>query len=190
MRTSLVGAALAVASVLATVVAASPATAGTAPSHSSATACSTAWGSGDKQVIRESTSAPLVGIRAGQHACFDRLVLEVGARAPKAGFVVGYVKEIRSTADQVIPLRGAADLQISLFAPAYDAKGRSTYSPKKPREAVNVGGFRTFRQVAYVESFEAVTIVGLGVRARLPFRAFLVTERDRQKLVVDVAHRW
>ncbi len=54
-----------------------------------------------------------------------------------------------------------------------------------------MSGYRTFRQVRYVESFEAVTVFGLGVRARLPFRVFTLDGPDGgSRLVVDVAHRW
>jgi hypothetical protein len=51
---------------------------------------------------------------------------------------------------------------------------------------VNVTGFSTFRQVAWAGSFEGQTTVGLGVRARLPFRVFTLPGR----VVVDVAHVW
>jgi hypothetical protein len=51
---------------------------------------------------------------------------------------------------------------------------------------VNVSGYRTFRQVAWAGSFEGQTNIGLGVRARLPFRVFTMPGR----LVVDVAHLW
>ena len=50
----------------------------------------------------------------------------------------------------------------------------------------NVAGFTTFRQAADGGSFEGYTTIGLGVRARLPFR---VTSSD-DHLIVDVAHRW
>jgi hypothetical protein len=57
-----------------------------------------------------------------------------------------------------------------------------------------VKGFRTFRQVAYAGSFEGQTTFGLGVRARLPFRVFVLAgspgDRHGAMLVIDVAHRW
>jgi hypothetical protein len=62
------------------------------------------------------------------------------------------------------------------------------------RELVPVTGFSTFRQVASAGSFEGVTSIGLGVRARLPFRVFTVTgipgSANGVRVVVDVAHRW
>lgn len=54
-----------------------------------------------------------------------------------------------------------------------------------------MAGYRTFRQVAYAGSFEATTTVGLGVRARLPFRVFVLAGPGTgARLVIDVAHRW
>jgi hypothetical protein len=56
---------------------------------------------------------------------------------------------------------------------------------------VDVSGFRTFRQAYWGGTFEGTTVVGLGVRARLPFRVFsLPGKGDRTRFVVDVAHRW
>src|SRR5262249_2306037 len=58
-------------------------------------------------------------------------------------------------------------------------------------ELVNVTGWRTFRQVADGGSFEGYTTIGLGVRARLPFRVFtLPGPGAHSRLVIDVAHHW
>ena len=63
--------------------------------------------------------------------------------------------------------------------------------PANPCELANVAGYQTFRQVAYAGSFEGQTTLGLGVRARLPFRVFILAgPGDGSRLVVDVAHRW
>jgi len=32
--------------------------------------------------------------------------------------------------------------------------------------------------------------MGLGVRARLPFRVFTLTDATTSRLVIDVAHHW
>ena len=54
-----------------------------------------------------------------------------------------------------------------------------------------MSGYRTFRQVAYAGSFEGQTTIGLGVRARLPFRVFtLAGPGSNTRLVIDVAHTW
>ncbi len=90
-----------------------------------------------------------------------------------------------------IPLRGRAFLEIRT-GPSYDVNtGATTYAPANPREVVNVSGWQTFRQVAYGGSFEGQTTLGLGVRARLPFRVFGVSGPGKgSRLVIDVAHRW
>jgi hypothetical protein len=78
-----------------------------------------------------------------------------------------------------------------VLAPAYDIEtGRSTLPTASP-ELVDVSGFRTFRQVAGAGSFEGQTTIGLGVRAKLPFRVFTLTgPGSGSRLVIDVAHRW
>jgi len=155
-----------------------------------ATACATRWGSLPEASTR-TTTASLTNIRAGRHDCFDRLVFDLNGRP--AGYRVGYVRTMYADASgAVVPLRGGAKLRIVLTAPAYDpATGRSTYSPANPRELVNVTGYRTFRQVAWAGSFEGYTTIGLGVRARLPFRVFtLAGPGTGSRIVVDVAHTW
>ena len=157
--------------------------------------CGITWGSQAKSASAADREA-LYDVRAGRHACFDRLVLDVGGQDTTFGsYSVRYVPVVRQDGSgDAVPVRGAADLEIVLRAPAYDEQGRPTYLPADRREAVDVAGFRTFRQVAYAGSFEGSTTLALGVRARLPFRVFSVTgtpnSDDTPRLVVDVAHRW
>ena len=64
-------------------------------------------------------------------------------------------------------------------------------APRDPSRARGGARFRTFRQVASGGSFEGYTTVGLGVRARLPFRMFVLRgPGSGSRLVIDVAHRW
>jgi hypothetical protein len=155
--------------------------------------CGITWGSLAKQAsaINPASSQPsLVNVRAGQHPCFDRLVLDIA----KGGSArVRYVADVLTQGKgDVVPLRGGARLDIVTLVPAYDINtGQPTYRPANIRELVNVSGFRTFRQVGYGGSFEGCTSIGLGVRARLPFRVFGLTgPGDRSRIVIDVAHRW
>jgi hypothetical protein len=54
-----------------------------------------------------------------------------------------------------------------------------------------VSGYHTFRQVAWAGSFEGYTTLGLGVRARLPFKVHTLDgPGSGSRLVVDVAHYW
>jgi hypothetical protein len=153
------------------------------------TSCPRGWGSLPEASSRMST-APITAVRTGRHACFDRLVVEVRGRAP--GYDVRYVSNVTQDGSGfVVPLRGGAKLQIIVRAPAYNSAGEPTYRPANKRELSNVSGYSTFRQVAYAGSFEGQTTIGLGVRARLPFRVFtLAGPGSSSRLVVDVAHHW
>lgn len=158
--------------------------------------CDVVWGSlpeGNGNM----SNRPITNVRAGRHACFDRLVVDLaappaGAPAGRLGYDVRYAAVHEEGTGTPIPLVGGADLRIIVRAPALDIRtGRVTYNPPDRRHIVGVGGFSTFRQVAYGGSFEGQTTIGLGVRARLPFRVFILQGPGTgARLVIDVAHRW
>ena len=181
MRTPLRLIVLALTSVLAALALTAPASAAASPY------CGITWGSLDKSAgTPTATSASLTGVRAGQHACYDRLVVDLGNVPASAFYTVSYTTVRGVASGEPIPLAGGADLQITVFA-----HGESlTFAD--PSHIANVTGFRTFRQVASGGSFEGVTVLGLGVRARLPFRAFILDGpgAGQHRLVIDVAHAW
>ncbi|CAA9344713.1 MAG: hypothetical protein AVDCRST_MAG24-1462 [uncultured Nocardioidaceae bacterium] len=153
--------------------------------------CRTAWGSlVERQAPR--ATGEVTGVRSGRHRCFDRLVIDVGAGEARPGFRVEYVDTVRKDGSGAeVALRGGARLSVVVVAPAYDEQGRATYQPADRRELVDVTGYDTFRQVAWAGTFEGRTTVGLGVRARLPMRAFTLTDAEgASRVVVDVAHSW
>ncbi|MGH8895678.1 MAG: AMIN-like domain-containing (lipo)protein [Egibacteraceae bacterium] len=151
--------------------------------------CGIRWGSLPKEA-GPLVPGPVTNARAGQHACYDRLVIDLKGKA--SGYAVEYVPQVtQEGSGALVPLRGGAKLQISVRAPAYDVNTGSETLPTARSELVNVSGFRTFRQVAGAGSFEGYTAVGLGVRGRLPFRVFtLAGPGAGSRLVIDVAHRW
>ena len=159
---------------------ASPSTAAAAGPY-----CGQRWGSLQKVVTTGSTG-DVVDVRAGRHACFDRLVLDVDGDL--AGYFVGYVGAVhRDGSGDLVPLRGGARLEVTATAPTVPTD--AFFLPDG--QLVDVAGYRTFRQVAWAGSFEGHTTVGLGVRARLPFRVFILDgPGDFSRLVVDVGHRW
>jgi hypothetical protein len=165
-----------------------------APSATAAAApCATTWGSLAKSGTHDSVSDTLRNVRAGEHACFDRLIIDL-ARAPHfTAYSVRYGAAHQQGSGAPLSLRGT-DMEIVLDSPAYDSNGRPTFRPVSQTDVVDVSGFRTFRQVAWGGSFEGQTTLGLGVRARLPFRVSVLDGSPGHptgvRVVIDVAHAW
>jgi hypothetical protein len=153
-----------------------------------AASCSTRWGTPDRTDDSPST-ATVANVRSGRHRCFDRLVIDLKGRG--AGYSVHYTDAVRAEGSGFpMPLRGSAFLEVSVDAAAYDDEGQATYRPDNPREVVNVSSFRAFRQVVWAGSFEGQTRLGIGLRARLPFRVLsLASPGGGSRLVIDVARR-
>jgi hypothetical protein len=162
---------------------------GPAGKAASATACSTAWGSATKSADDAHTE-PLKNITTSHHACYDRMVFDVGSGTARTGYHVGYVDAFHQDGSgERIPVGGGAILQIHANTPSYDpASGRPTYGGKagQPLPGVDLTGYRTFKDTRFGAGFEGQTQVGLGVRARLPFRVL----QSGSRLIVDVAHTW
>jgi len=186
------GAGAGLAALLLAVPAGVPAGAEGAGAVRTAAACpAVTWGSTPE--LGRAAARPgrtVTGVRSGRHACFDRLVVDLTSSAP--AFLVRYVDRVTEDGSgRVIPTRGGARLQVTVFAPAYDAGGHLTYVPANQRELTAVAGYRTFRHVVWAGTFEGYTNLGLGVRARLPFRVLQVAGPGTgSRLVVDVAHTW
>lgn len=163
-----------------------------APASTSAPYCGIWWGSTAERTSSGYSEGHLENVRSGRHACFDRLVLDVDDAGNGLKYDVRYVSTVRQDGSGTrVPLRGAADIRVIVRVPSYDSAGRATYRPAHSRELVDTEGYRTFRQVASAGSFEGQTTIGLGVRARLPMRAFALDgPGDKARLVIDVAHRW
>jgi len=183
LRLAILGAVL----VLVTLALVSPADA------SARRSCRQSWGSQAKQLGNNSPGFPptlLTGVRTGRNVCFDRLIFDLAG--PAIGYRVEYVAQV--TADgsgDPIPLRGGAFLQIGLATAAYGDAGQPTYQPADASNIVDVRRFTTFRQVALDGTFEGITTLGLGVRARLPFRVFVLPgPGSASRVIIDVSHRW
>ncbi|TDO46834.1 hypothetical protein EV643_110217 [Kribbella sp. VKM Ac-2527] len=163
-----------------------PAVAGANAAASSSTTCPTGWGSLPEANTRVST-ATLEAVRTGRHACFDRVVFDIAGKPP--GYTARYVSNVfRPGAGHLVPLRGGAKLEIMLGVREFDEAGHWAF---QPTHESSVTGYRTFRQVEYAGSTEGAAWIGLGLRARLPFRVFtLAGPGAGSRIVVDVAHRW
>lgn len=162
-----------------------PAIASASTSASARVNCSTAWGSLPEAKTLVSTST-LKAMRTGRHACFDRVVFDLSGKPTT--YSAHYTSNVfRAGAGHLVPLRGGAKLEIMLGVQEMDAAGHWAYEPRE----IDVTGYRTFRQIEYAGSTEGAAWVGLGVRARLPFRVFtLAGPGSGSRIVVDVAHTW
>ncbi len=172
--------------VLATVVLAPPAQA--------APYCGLTWGSQPEAGAGAAPAgAALDEVRAGRHACFDRLVLDLDQARGFSGYDVRYVPGVSEDGSgRPVHLRGGAALQVIVRSADHDDDGRATYTPRSRTDVVPVAGFSTFRQVAWAGAFEGQTTLGIGTRARLPFRVFTLPGPGSAdvRVVIDVAHRW
>jgi hypothetical protein len=173
-----------------------PAVVGNATANAASATCPVVyWGSLPKVVGGSGPTETIFNVRTGRHECYDRLVVDINGSGP-VGYDVRYVDAVFTEGrGSLTTLAGGAIIQIIARAPSYDiATGAITYSPidqAQSYQLTNVAGYRTFRQVAYGGSFEGQTTFGLGVRARLPMRAFVLGGPGAgQRLVVDVAHQW
>lgn len=139
----------------------------------------------------DSTTTPVRDIRTGRHDCYDRMVVDLpGAERGAIGYSVQYVDRLHQDGSgRHIPVAGGVVLEVRVAAPAYAPEtGESTYPARAggTLPGVDLTGYRTFRDARFAGSFEGETQIGLGVRARLPFR---VLQLDGH-LVIDVAHDW
>jgi hypothetical protein len=156
--------------------------------------CGIYWGSLTKTTAGPSYASSgdsIYNVRTGRHTCYDRLVIDVSGQVNS--YVVGYVAHISTQASgATVPTRGGAALAIRMMNPGYNPQtGAPTYLYANPNELTNVAGYRTFRQVVWGGTYEGYSTVGIGVRARLPFRTFVLTgPGSSSRIVVDVAHRW
>jgi hypothetical protein len=188
---------------LASLMASAPANAAESTATRNAAVCAVNWGSTPER-LDDGSPYWITDARAGRHACFDRFVVDVATSDSDhgTGYQVRYVDQVHKIGGDhggefppggdvlgpVVSLRGGARLEILVHSPAYGEDGY-TFRNRNAQELVDVSGYPTFRQVAYAGTYRTDTMFGLGVRARLPFRAFMLPGTP-SRVVVDVAHQW
>ncbi len=152
--------------------------------------CGLTWGSLPREAGSLS-SAPLVDVRTGRHDCFDRVVFEFAG--PVNGYAVTYGETWTEGEGLALSpyTAGPELLRVSLRAPAYDDGHVATVPYRVGEHTANVLRYPTLRDVVFAGSFEGYTTFAVGVRARLPFRVFVLTgPGTHSRIVLDVAHRW
>ena len=150
--------------------------------------CGITWGSLEKSAGQWSPVS-LVATRTGRHECYDRVVFEFTGQAN--GYQVGYT----STPAPWLDTAGGAVLRVKLLAPtSYPGDYPVTYPHQPGDHVADVRGYRTLRDVVWDRAYDegsyqtSFGIFEVGVRARLPFRVFVLP--DPYRIVVDIAHRW
>jgi LPXTG-motif cell wall-anchored protein len=125
--------------------------------------------------------AKLVGLRAGRHASFDRVVFQLDGPIP-AYYSVRYVPVVRlDGSGEPLRLRGTAFLEVVVRAPTHDQDYRPVLRPTRLRP-----DFPALREVNAPGSFEGQTTAGIGVTRRVGFRVLELT--DPTRIVIDLAH--
>ena len=162
-------------------------------SASSATAapfCGIVWGSLAKSASRAGDPT-ITNARAGQHGCFDRLVIDF--RGKGANATVRYVSQVLDQG-RGAPIPPAAAPR----SRSWSGVGRST-SKRVPSPITSATPASWSTRPASAPSvrsrgaapFEGYTTFALGVRARLPFQVFTLDgPGSGSRLVIDVAHLW
>lgn len=147
--------------------------------------CSVTWGSLAK-TVNPTGAVPthVTDLRSGRHTCYDRVVWDLAAGSPTVE--VEYVKQVVADGSgQPVALRGGAYLHVVL-------QGTEPPSWSRNRnELVPTTGYQTLRQVAWANAFEGYDSYGVGVRARLPYRVFVLQGPGTgSRVVLDIAHHW
>jgi hypothetical protein len=126
-------------------------------------------------------SPTLVGLRAGRHASFDRVVFQLDGPIPSY-YSVRYVPVVRLDGSGApLQLRGTAFLEVVVRAPTHDQDGRPLLTPTRLRP-----DFPALREVNAPAAFEGQTTAGIGVTQRVGFRVLELTNPTR--IVIDLAH--
>ncbi|MEU6537137.1 hypothetical protein [Streptomyces sp. NPDC047000] len=150
--------------------------------------CETGWGSTTKSEPGSlAMTGALTGVRTGRHTCYDRMVFDIPGMttADPAMYWVQYVPGFAHVPSQTgIPVEGGAIIEIQFTAPVDQAQ--YPVGLADPLPGLDFSGYRTFRDAKFGGTYDSATHIGLGVRARLPFRVLVLPER----VVVDVAHSW
>jgi LPXTG-motif cell wall-anchored protein len=127
-------------------------------------------------------SPKLVGLRAGRHATYDRVVFQLDGPIPSY-YSVGYVPVVRlDGSGEPLRLRGAAFLEVVIRAPTHDEHYRPVLTPTRLRP-----DFPALREVNAPGSFEGQTTAGIGLARRVGFRVLELTNPTR--IVIDLAHQ-
>ena len=126
-------------------------------------------------------STTLVGLRAGRHPSFDRVVFQLDGPIPSY-YSVRYVPVVHLDGSGApLRLRGTAFLEVVVRAPTHDEDYRPVLAPTRLRPV-----FPTLREVNAPGSFEGQTTAGIGVTTKVGFRVLELANPTR--IGIDLDH--
>jgi hypothetical protein len=148
--------------------------------------CGITWGSLPKSDPDTFAPGPVLGVRVGQHRCFDRLAIDL--RGGEPGYTVQYVSQVGGD-DEAPPLslRGGAFLQIMVNAANRVGGAWLALRPGDRRRVSlpDLPGGRLWWRLRAPPRRRARRACPVAVPGVHPARP-----GDGSRLVIDVAHRW
>lgn len=131
-------------------------------------------------------AGPVIDVRVGRHACYDRIVFEVQATADLS-YVVKYVDLVHADPSNTpVPVPGTAVLQVLILAPWNQAKplpaGADVVAPAQFESLASLTGAR------FAGSFENHTTLAVGTSSKLAFRVTIWKTAGLNRVIIDVAH--
>jgi hypothetical protein len=136
-------------------------------------------------LVRHEAAGPskVVNLRVGEHAHFDRVVIDVRGAVPTRR-TVRYVHTLRyDGSGERVPLHGRRFLEVTLFpAVAHRADGTSTYrGPQLKQYSMPV-----LRGVAFTGDFEGYVSFGIALRRHVAYDVSVLHSPNR--IVIDLHH--
>lgn len=133
-------------------------------------------------VKSRNTTAPsqLVGIRVGRHRTFERVVFDFRGSLPSFQSVQ-YVSQVTEDGSgRPVPVAGHAFVEAAFLVNCSPVNDPAASCPPAPGIR---RGFRTLRQIVPAGFFESTASYGIGLRRRVGFRVFELSNPPR--VVVD-----
>jgi hypothetical protein len=138
---------------------------------------------GTALVRQDAAGSPkVVNLRVGEHAHFDRVVIDI--RGPVPGRTVQYVHRLYYDASGArVHLHGRRFLQVSLSpATAHRADGTSVYRGPRLRQY----SMPVLRGVAFTGDWEGVVSFGIALRRHVTYAVSVLHSPNR--IVIDLHH--
>lgn len=144
------------------------------------------------QELDGSSADRLTEVRVGKNDCYERVVFDIDGPG-EAGFLVRYVDAVHADGSgEEVALPGKAFLEVILRASMRgypDGKDVFAGTGDYLYSEAQLKSWRTLQAIRFAGFFEGQSTIGIGLRAKVPFRAFTLLDKGTQqrKLVVDVA---